>query len=295
MAGIPFNSIPVVWKDCTGYSPRFASEQLEGYVALPPEAFSSTRAPTPFSSPQLREALFHEATHYVDRALYQLVVGKHLISLGRISWGLVAYYYSSFFSAQAAIRLKGVFFVKVNYDSETNPPPTHRLEVVNLLTHQYEIRRVGASTGEHQRVWKAFHAEFGNISGIPSWARYEPITAETDPELRLVELHQRHLINYVPGRGYIELRSPNEAEELRDALSANVIADQAAALADDYLQLEMRAYLRLRMCLQLLAAIAAQKGVYELHHGNLTNRRRNWLGHFQCPGNLSSHLDSVLV
>jgi hypothetical protein len=295
MAGILFNSIPVVWKDCTGYSPRFASEQLEGYVGLPSAAFSSTTAWAPFTSPLLREALFHEATHYVDRALYQLVVGKYLVSWGRIAWGLVAYYYSSFFSAQAAIRLKGIFFVKVNYDSETNPPPTHRLEVVNLLTNNYQIRRVGGGSGEHQRVWNAFYSEFGNISAIPSWARYHPITAEADPELRLIEMHQRHLVNYVPGRGYIELRSPNEAEDLQDALSTNVIADQTAALADDFLQLEMRAYLRLRLCLHLLTAIDAQHGVYHIHHAGQTIRRRNWLDQFECPASLSGHLEGILV
>jgi hypothetical protein len=65
-------------------------------------------------------------------------------------------------------------------------------------------------------------------------------------------MHQRHLINYVPGRGYVELQSPGVAEELQEALCGNVLADQASALADDYLQLEMRAYLRLRFALQML-------------------------------------------
>src|SRR5436309_7602196 len=117
MAGIDFQLIPVVWKDCLGYSPRFASEQVEKYVGLPPEAFPTsitTKGWVTFVSPQLREALFHEASHYVDRSLYQLVVGKALVSDGRLAWGLVAYYYS-FFSAQAAIRLKGIYSVKVNY------------------------------------------------------------------------------------------------------------------------------------------------------------------------------------
>jgi len=294
MAGINFALIPTVWRDCTGYSPTFASEQIEGYVGLPAAAFSTTNW-VPFSSPRLRESLFHEANHYIDRGLYQLVVGKHLVSSGRLSWGLVAYYYSSFFAAQAAIRLKGVFFVKVNYDSETNPPPTHRLEVVNILNNQYRIRRMGSKASEHRRVWNAFYEEYGNVSGLPSWARYAPITADTDPEFRLVEMHQRHLINYVPGRGYIELRSPEEAMELKATLAADVIADQAAALRDDYLQLEMRAFLRLRLCLQLVTAIADQNGVYQLHHENLTARRRNWLRQFECPDRLFPHLESVLT
>jgi hypothetical protein len=293
MAGILFSSIPLVWKDCTGYARRFASEQIERYVGLPPSAFSTTSWAS-FTSPQLREALFNEASHYVDRALYQLAVGKQLVSTGRLSWGLVAYYYSSFFSAQAAIRLKGIFFVKVNYDSESNPPPTHRLEVVNLLSDQYRIRSTGAK-GEHQRVWNCFYEEFRNVSGNPNWSRYAIITAEQDVELRLVEMHQRHLVNYVPGRGYIELRSPSEADALTADLAADVISDQAAALADDYLQLEMRAFLRLRFCLQLLTAIDAQGGVYQLHHAKLTDRRRNWLSSFACPTSLSTHIASLLV
>jgi hypothetical protein len=298
MAGIDFQLIPVVWKDCLGYSPRFASEQVEKYVGLPAGAFPTSITTTgwvPFTSPQLREALFHEASHYVDRSLYQLVVGKALVSGGRLAWGLVAYYYSSFFSAQAAIRLKGIFFVKVSYDTEVNPPPTHRLEVVNLLNHQYRIRRSGGGGGEHQRVWNAFFEEFRAVSSRPSWARYEPITAESDVEARLVEMHQRHLINYVPGRGYIELCSPADAGELQELLAGNVIADQATALADDHLQLEMRAFLRLRFSLQLLTAIADQGGAYHAVHQTLTNRRRQWLEQFECPNHLSKHLETVLT
>jgi hypothetical protein len=172
--------------------------------------------------------------------------------------------------------------VKVNYDIEHMPPPTHRLEVVNLLMNKYRIRKAGA-IGEHHRVWNTFYEEFRNVASRPNWARYEIITAETDPEMRLVEMHQRHLVNYVPGRGYIELRSPGDAEELRDKLAADVIADQATAFEDDYLQLEM------------LAAIDSQNGVYHLHHGRLTTRRRNWLNQFECPANLSTHIEGVLT
>lgn len=293
MAGIVFSSIPTVWKDCTGYSSSFASEQIEHYVGLPAAAFS-TVSWVSFTSPQLREALFYEATHYVDRALYQLVVGKQLVNNGRLAWGLVAYYYSSFFAAQAAIRLKGIFFVKVNYEKEIQPPPTHRLEVVNLLSNNYRIRKAG-SMGEHNRVWNTFYEEFKDVSSRPSWSRYAVISAENDPEMRLVEMHQRHLINYVPGHGYSELWSPSDAMQLQKSLSANVIADQVAALADDYLQLEMRAFLRLRFCLQILSEIDNQNGVYHVHHNGLTTRRKNWLKQFECPPNLLTHIEAILA
>jgi hypothetical protein len=294
MAAIDFSLIAGAWKDCTGYANAFASEQIESYVNLPFAAFK-TQHWTLFTSPQLKEALFHEANHYIDRSLYQLVVGKCLVSDGCLSWGLVAFYYASFFAAQAAIRLKGIFFVKVNYDSETNPPPTHRLEVINLFTHQYCIRRIGRAGGEHQRVWQTFFDEFRNIASRPSWARYEVITAETDPELRLVEMHQRHLINYVPGKGYVELRSPAQAKTMQAGLADNVIADQARSLQDDYLQLETRAFLRLRLCLQLVAEIDSKNGVYHLHHAQIMKRRRSWLTQFECPNHLSRHIGPLLV
>ena len=294
MAGIDFSLIGVTWRDCTGYTKSFASEQIESYVNLPFTAFTTQRW-APFGSPQLREALFHEANHYVDRSLYQLVVGKGLVSEGRLSWGMVAFYYASFFAAQAAIRLKGICFVKVNYDSETQPPPTHRLEVVNLLANQYRIRRTGGGGGEHQRIWRAFYEEFGNIASRPSWARYEAITAEADPELRLVEMHQRHLINYVPGKGYLELRSPGQARTLQAGLAGDVIANLARSLRDDYLQLETRAFLRLRLCLQLIAEIDSQNGVYHLHHPQITERRRSWLEQYECRTHLSRHIEPVLV
>src|SRR4051794_36342850 len=100
MAAIDFATIPIVWKDCLGYSPRFASEQIEGFVGLPAAAFSTSEW-VPFTSPQLREALFYESSHFVDRSIYQLMVGKALVSQGRLAWGLIAYYYASFFAAQA--------------------------------------------------------------------------------------------------------------------------------------------------------------------------------------------------
>jgi len=123
----------------------------------------------------------------------------------------------------------------------------------------------------------------------------EPITAESDPEQRLVEMHQRHLINYVPGKGYVELCSPNQAKTLQDELASNVIADQARSLCDDYLQLEARAFLRLRLCLQLIAEIDKQNGVYHLHHAQITERRRSWLEQYECPNHLSRHIEPILV
>lgn len=293
MVGIDFSSIPVSWKDCTGYSRLFASEQIETFVQLPFSAFTTQHWNT-FISPQLKEALFHEIQHYVDRSLYHLIVGKGMVCDGKIAWGLVSYYYSAFFAAQAAIRLKGVFFVKVNYESETNVPPTHRLEVVNLLRNEFRIRRAGPK-GEHQRVWFTFYESFGSVSSRASWARYAPVTAETDPELRLTEMHRRHLVNYVPGQGYVELRSPKDADKLQKELSVDVFSNQAAALEHQDCQLEIRAFLRLSFCLQMLSNVARQGGIYQLHHPRITERRRAWMQAFKCPPSLSGRIEPALA
>jgi len=210
-----------------------------------------------------------------------------------MSWGLVSYYYSTFFAAQAAIRLKGIFFVKVTYDSETNVPPTHRLEVVNLIGNQYRIKKA-ASRGEHQRVWNTFFESYGSICGRPAWARYAPVTAETDPEARLVELHRRHLVNYVPGHGYLEVISPRGADAWRKELSVNCCGDLVNSLSHPDQQLEVRAYLRLRLCLQLLNEIAHQGGIYQIHHPGITDRRRQWLTTLGCPKSLSGHIENAL-
>jgi len=145
MAGMDLNTIAFSWKDCTGYAPMFPSEQIESFVHLPFSSFT-TRNWSTFVSPRLKDALFYEAQHYIDRSIYHLITGKWMVCEGRLSWGLVSYYYSTFFAAQAAIRLKGTFFVKVTYDSETVVPPTHRLEVVNLLRDEYRIRQASPKT-----------------------------------------------------------------------------------------------------------------------------------------------------
>jgi hypothetical protein len=262
----------------------FPSEQIESFVHLPFSSFT-TQSWSTFISPRLKEALFYEAQHYIDRSIYHLIIGKWMVCEGRLSWGLVSYYYSTFFAAQAAIRLMGTFFVRVNYESEIVVPPTHRLEVVNLLTEQYRIRKASGRLGEHARVWNEFFESFGSgvISSRPSWAKYAPVTDETDPELRVVEMHRRHLINYVPGHGYQELRSPKEAIALRQALSGPTCDNLARALSHPDQQLEVRAYLRLSMCLQILGEIARRGGVYPIFRTSRDD-------HFEFP---DTHLSQL--
>ena len=291
--GLDFGMVPVSWKDCTGYAQNFASERIENFVTFPAAGYS-TSTWADFTSPRLKESLFYEIQHYVDRSLYHLIVGKWMVCSGALTWGLVSYYYSSFFAAQAAIRLKGIFFVKINWDSETVVPPTHRLEVVNLLNDRYRIRKA-AGVSEHKRVWNVFFEQYGKLSARPGFAKYSPIVAETDPDLRLVEMHRRHLVNYVPGYGYQEIRSQKAAQLLKAELSRDLFQDRSKALDHDDGQLEVRAFMRLELCLHLLNEISLQGGHYQIHHPALTIRRRKMLRDFSCPGTLEKRVETVLI
>jgi hypothetical protein len=250
----------------------------------------------PLMGQTLSEPLFFEARHYTDRALYHLIIGKWMVCNSRPTWGLVSYYYSAFFSAQAAIRLRGTFFVKVNYDYEKNPPPTHRLEVVNLINHEYQIRQASKKGGgEHQRVWAAFYELFGSVSNREGWTKYRPITAIIGDEERLAEMHRRHLLNYVPGHGYLEIRSPKEAVKWCAKLSGDLPADLARNIDEEDCQLEVRALLRLELCLQLFGKIADEGGVYSVHHDKIRGYRLEYLNKFECPKNLAKRLESIIA
>jgi hypothetical protein len=294
-AGIDFSILPASWRNCTGFCEHFASERVERYVSFPAAGYN-TQSPTPFVSPILSEPLFFEARHYTDRALYHLIVGKWMVCNSRPTWGLVSFYYAAFFAAQAAIRLRGTFFVKVNYDSEKNPPPTHQLDVLNLLKNQYQIRQTSRKGGgEHQKVWAAFYQLFGSISNRNGWAKYRPVTAINGDEERLAEMHRRHLLNYVPGHGYLELRSPRDSAEWCDKLSEDLPADLARNIDDDDCQLEVRALLRLELCLQLFQKIAEEGGAYSVYHERINKHRLEYLDRFECPGVLATRLKFALA
>jgi len=108
-------------------------------------------------------------------------------------------------------------------------------------------------------------------------------------------MHRRHLINYVPGHGYQELRSPRDAEALRQELSGPTCDNLARALTHPDQQLEVRAYLRLSMCLQILGEIARKGGFYQIHHPKITDQRRHWLDRFECPATLLSRIETALA
>lgn len=294
-SGIDISILPAAWKDCTGYASQFASQRIEQHVLFPAAGFD-TKTPTSFTtSSLLRESLFYEARHFTDRALYHLVLGKWLISLHRPTWAIVSYYYSSFFSAQAAIRLRGTFFVKINYDSETNPPPTHQLDVINLTKNQYQIRQTSKKGGgEHQKVWNCFYELFRSISERADWAKFKPITATEAEENRLSEMHRRHLVNYVPGHGYHEVCSDRDCKALCKRLAADLPDDQATNLQDDDCQMEVRSLLRLELCLRLFHRIAKEGGAYEVHHDKITKIRTDYLSTFQCPKCLADRINAAL-
>jgi hypothetical protein len=203
-------------------------------------------------------------------------------------------YYASFFAAQAAIRLKGTLFVRLDYGvGGVAQPPTYRLEVVNLMTNSFRVRKAGA-LAEHPRVWRAFFELYGGLSARPTWAEFWRVTEESDPEERLAEMHRRHLLNYVPGYGYSEVLSPKRLAELVKRAGADALEHLVESLDDLDLQLEAKAFLRLKLCLRILDQIAGQGGKYAAQHAGKREQRLRWLDGFQCPAVLRSRLASVL-
>lgn len=289
MAGIAWQDFAVVWKDCTGYAEWFPSDGIERYHSIPEEGYN-TKTSVRFRSPRIAEPLFYEARHYTDRSLYQLLVGKALVLCGRPTWGLVSFYYAAFFAAQATIRLRGTFFSKITYELETTSSPTHRLDVVNLLSHEYEIRKTSAKKGEHQRVWAAFYDLCAGVSARPGWEKFGPVTGIVGDEDRVSEMHRRHLINYVPSRGYFEVMSPKQTEEWCRRLSPDLSADFAANCDDLDGQLEVRALLRLELCLEMFRRIASQGGAYSVHHPKIAAQRVKYVDAYVPAGGFASRV-----
>src|SRR5687767_1353850 len=135
-------------RDCTGSSSWFVHSFIAQRIALAFETLTTKKGER-FSHPTMKEVSFSEAQHFVSRALYHLAVGKRLVSVGAPTWGLVSFYYSSFFSAQAAIRLRDTAFFRLSYDGRTHKASTYRLQAINFVTDQFEVTKTAErSTGE---------------------------------------------------------------------------------------------------------------------------------------------------
>lgn len=281
------------WGRCSGYTDHYASEHIENYITIPADGFESSKG-TLITAPKLKNSLFGEAQHYLDRAIYQICLSKRNFCEGAASWGLVGFYYSSFFSVQAALRLTGRLFVKVTYTLD-NPPPTHEITVVNLVTDRYSVRRCGPKQGEHHRVWKAYYETLSSIANLPKYFKYQSILNQIEPEDRLAEMHARHLVNYVPGQGYYELESRRRQESFAQLLQSDVFEDQSRSIEDIHQLMELRAVLRIELCLQLLVEIARSQGsIYSKKHSEICSKRIDLLDRFNCPNYLKNRLVSAI-
>ena len=147
---------------------------------------------------------------------------------------------------------------------------------------------------EHIRVWNAFYDLYSGLAAQPGWTEFRPVTEENEPERRLAEMHRRHLVNYVPGRGYQEVGAAKAAAALVALLSRDVMANRAESLDEQDLQLETKAFLRAKLCVRLLLEVARQQGAYERLHSARMEQREAWLKSLKCPATLSKHLAGVL-
>ena len=108
-------------------------------------------------------------------------------------------------------------------------------------------------------------------------------------------MHRRHLLNYVPGHGYLELRSPKKSDVWCQRLGEDLPADLARNIDDEDCQLEVRALLRLELCLQLFRKIADEGGAYSIHHDKINKTRSDYLQKFECPNALAARLRAALA
>jgi hypothetical protein len=291
VARLDLSHFALGYKDCSPQATLYTSDHIQKIVPITWETLT-TQAPQQFKLPALKQTVFSEAQHYLDRSIYHLIAGKRNIADGYPTWGLVSFYYASFFAAQCAIRLRGLSFVRIDYRKEI-AAPTYRLEVVNLLTDEFCVRKAGG-TGEHVRVWNAFYDLYSGLANDGRWAEFWPVTEESEPERRLAEMHRRHLVNYVPGFGYVEAGPIKVATALIAALSRDVLANLTESLEEPDQQLEAKAFLRAKLCVRLLLEIVRRQGAYSRLHETRMTQRRGWLSSLKCPSALSNRLDGVL-
>lgn len=290
---LPIENIILGMSDCSGSS----TWTLHGFVAgrLPLKAETVNEGmPEEVTHPELKEVYFAEIQHFVDRSLYHLAVGKQLVVAGVPTWGLVSFYYAGFFAAQAAIRLRGTAFLRLDYENEINRSPTFRLSAANLVTDVFRIQKATSNTkGEHQRVWSAFYDHYNSFSR-DGYADVQPITGLVGPEERVAEMHRRHLLNYVPGVGYYEFRGLKAIKLIVEDLGRGLRGRFKDALDDPDGQLEAGAFLRFRLCCGLLREIADVGGRYKRQHEQFVEARRALLKRLNCPKELEDELKLVM-
>lgn len=292
MTGLPIPNVVQGFKDCGGVPPQFMHDFMQRMTALRLEDLKTTKFEE-FGHPELKEVYFAEAQHFINRALYHLALGKRLITAATPTWGLVSLYYSSFFSAQAAIRLKGTVFFRLSYDESGGVAPTYRIEAMNLIADRYRVRRA-SERGEHHRVWNAFYDHFNGFGSRTGYFDVAPVTDPVVEEERFAEMFRRHLVNYVPGHAYYELAGAAGLRKVVTALSRDVRDQLLKNLEDPDGQMEARAYLRFRLCCGLLREIAEAKGAYERRHADVVEQRRALLEKWECPPKLAKHLIAAL-
>jgi hypothetical protein len=146
-------------------------------------------------SPEIPRALLFEAIKFYLRSMSQLVSYETLFSKNQFSWGLVALYYSSYFSALSMNRLAGCSITTLSVSGNT-------FEInAGTVSGNYTIKRI--RNNNHIIVWDANYRLFSNFVWIDSSLDGYIIKVTAAPN-KYLEKRRREFYNYHP-ESYQEL------------------------------------------------------------------------------------------
>jgi hypothetical protein len=266
------------FSDCNGQSRSLVRDDVSFRLATLAHV---TSTPVTFWSDTLRNCLLTESEMFLDRAIYNLCAGKNLVSDGKLSWAIVTFYYSSFFSVHGLVRLQ----------MECYPRISGRFYHLTAVSHEselYSIKRADRKRS-HGATWHLYNRLY---SKFPWQAgEYLPVLRTESP---LWDVERRHDANYDLAAGYQELRLTQT--ELRREVRrrrADVLDSLQRSLSDDDLAVEAKALLRAKLLAELLGLIAS-RGPYRSFFEARQTRRRAFVGANLTHAGLRSRLLSWL-
>lgn len=145
-----------------------------------------------FVSANLTNIFYKEANLYLDKALYQYILSRKLITSENFSWGAVTQYYASFFVISGLIRLHEVAFVRIGAND---------YEIQSDTGMVYKIRLM-KTKGLHRTVWETYYKLYKNFTHAN-----KVFSCVMTPYMSDIyfDTNRRNDINYAPSKGYDEI------------------------------------------------------------------------------------------
>lgn len=189
-----FHSIVAKFRNVSGVCEGFVKDVIRTNPVLPLNQITTTFQD--FYSQDLRNSFFKEVNLYLDKAIYQYILGRRLLGEGNFSWGAVTQYYANFFAISGLIRLFEAGFSRIG-----------KLDVeVQAQSNIYKIKKIKVE-GLHRIVWLRFYSLYAVFDYKPHIfdVIYSPIKSED----YFYESDRRNEINYNPASGYNEIYQTN--------------------------------------------------------------------------------------